>query len=858
MAGMLESARFELERIISRRLGAATLLAAVIVPVAACAIALAAFGGARDRADALPVAVVNLDAGATDADGHQVAAGEELVESLVQTEQLAWAETDEQTAASGLEDGTYALVLEIPEDYSACVASASTSDPKKAEIRVLSSGSSNVLATEYGTGVLKQVQSRVRADLGEDYLLSVLNDVRGQSSRLTLAADGTVMLDQGFAALEQGSQGMAQGLEAMAGAVAPLGSGISQIGAGVRMAGQGTQAMGEGVAALGQGMAPVQQGLDATGEGLSLLAQTTHELGSVATGLSSDLAGLYPGLAGAAGALSSSGVEGSAAQASSMANDLSEKGGALAEARAGVDAAAEDVSGLEGTAQAAKDASDAADDLAAGFRSEQGSADKGLVERADALSERIDGLDESAVRDEAAGTVTVTLTEEELAALKADASDLAQGVSGASEQAEGLVSETSAVAASTASAAEATGELSGALDAYGAAADDLDASAAALVGHVRQDLVPALDGLATAQEAVERAAQALQPTLLSGEADPERLSATDKAFMLAQGVPALGEALDGVATGADGLSQGLGMAMQALSPMAQGLDALGQGDIALADALDAVGAGAGGLSQGLGALSQGQEALAQGTSQLRDASSQVTDTVSASADALSPVAPAPDEQASVASAPVTFTVQRQGAEGSLVPLAVASALWVGPLAFSLVAEPVSRRMAFSGARSLACVLSGALPYVLAGLVQAAVLGFVATALLGVPVSHPAAFAGCLAVAGAAFGLIAQALAALLGRTGAAAASLAWLALSLAAAGGILPEPLSSGVFQALSPLMPAAQLASALRFAVAGTAAAPASPHIVAVAVAGVAALAASIAAVWRMRALRPERAFAR
>ena len=82
---------------------------------------------------------------------------------------------------------------------------------------------------------------------GEDYLVGVLNDVNGSASSLTLAADGSVMLDSGYEALEQGASGVADGLDQMASGTSALVDGTAQIADGVVAAGTGAQALADGM-----------------------------------------------------------------------------------------------------------------------------------------------------------------------------------------------------------------------------------------------------------------------------------------------------------------------------------------------------------------------------------------------------------------------------------------------------------------------------------------------------------------------------------------------------------------------------------------------------------------------------------
>ena len=121
MRSVLDSLRATVASLVrSRR----SLLFAVslILPVITVVVLVVAISPALKGSGSVPVAVVNLDEGAT-REGVAIHAGEDLVDSLENTDTLLWSVVDEQDADAGLEDGTYAFALKVPKDYSAAIAS---------------------------------------------------------------------------------------------------------------------------------------------------------------------------------------------------------------------------------------------------------------------------------------------------------------------------------------------------------------------------------------------------------------------------------------------------------------------------------------------------------------------------------------------------------------------------------------------------------------------------------------------------------------------------------------------------------------------------------------------------------------
>ena len=156
----------------------AALALAALAPVALVAVLVAAVAPALTATERVPVAVVNLDEGAVDANGREVAYGEDLVDDLADSAELAWDVVDDEAAGAGLADGTYALVLRIPADYSEKVASVAGDAPRAGDAR-------GALGRQRQRAGHRRRLRRAQAGPGapeerpgENYMLSVLSRVR--------------------------------------------------------------------------------------------------------------------------------------------------------------------------------------------------------------------------------------------------------------------------------------------------------------------------------------------------------------------------------------------------------------------------------------------------------------------------------------------------------------------------------------------------------------------------------------------------------------------------------------------------------------------------------------------------------
>ena len=852
-------------------------LTALVAPVVVLAVAAAVTGPALDATERIPVAVVNLDKGATDAKGRSVSYGDDLVDSLQQTGDLAWDVVSEKVADAGIADGTYALALKVPKDYSEKVASLVSDAPEKAVVEIVSDGSGNVLATRAGASALRQVQSRLKSTLGEDYLLSVLNDVRGQATRLSVTADGSVMLDAGYDALKQGAGAISTGLNQTAAAAGQLTDGLGQIAGGVTAAGTGVDALAQGITAIQQqAAAPLAQGADALATGLDQAATTAQAMGQGMSGIGTALGTLQQTLAGANGDLA--GLMNMGGELAQQGNALQGTSASLAQALKDAEKPLSSLVGIAVTASPAlKQASDDTAALSAAISSDQPDSLRTQVAQLsatiaelkaarDQMAAALQGVNanEPAADADAAATgsgatqAALSALNTQIDALELQAAALNRQVDANTEGS--VAQRASAVASSVGTAAQS---VSGA-GTNAAALKDFSAALASS-GKTATDAIAAMgQTMAGQQQAIKNIAGALMggQAILKGTnpttGESYDLAAT--ATGLGQGVSALGAQLSdegAIGKGVSGIATGTQALSAALAPMATGAGQLAQGNAALGTALGAVAQGAGGLGQGLTAMASATGQLGTGVDQLKDASGKISETMDKAGDTLTDVASAREDRAQVASNPVTFTSTSRhtvdGAASIAAPVAIAAALWVGALLTSLALPAVDGRAVLCG-RSAASTVAHAGGYVLVGLVQAVLMG-VAALVLGVQVGDVPMFICLLALGAVSCAALVQLIRLLCGRM-AGAVSVAALALQLLCSGVILPASFTSGIFAALGNVLPLPVLVDALRAAIAGTGAGLQTAVVALVVWIGI-ALAASLLITARRRTVRPERVFA-
>ena len=842
------SAFMDIVRSLAARLGrgrgrTSILVAAVLVPALT----------ALDASSRIPVAVVNLDEGAVDADGRNVQAGSDLVDSLLDSDELAWSEVGASEAEQGLANGTYALILEIPADYSEKVSSLTGSNPEQAQLRIISDGAQNVLATKEGSAVLRQVQARLRSDLGENYLLNVLNNVRSQASTLTLTADGAVMLDSAYDALEQGTSAMAEGLEQTASGTGALAEGVGAIASGVTAAGAGAESLAAGMDATNdQVIAPLAAGAEATAAGVAAAGEGIETLGSAVTHTGEGLLKASSELDQSISDLAE--LSSLAPQFSEHAQTLSDALGSMSDASSSVQAGAEALVGAVGDAQAAVGEAQAdAQALAHTLSSEQGDeGQEGIVQRMEALDAEYEELVHrlTAIANGTFDPSGVT-----------DGLDTLEEVSARIEE---LELERESLRSELEQAAANAQSLAGKVDSAATSLDGLEGQRQALASAAEEYSQAEQTATGAANDIASLAGQFVEPALrvaVNAQVAKATLDASAPALIETGGlITQTGASLapDGMlGLGVQGVAAGTAALPQVLDTFSTATAALGQGNVALGQALDAVGAGISGLGEGISVMASAEGQLVSGVGQLREGQETINDTLTSAGKSLGAASSQAEERAEAASAPVSFTTEarnRVSEPMQVAPIALAVALWLGALLAAVVMPPLDGRVVLAG-RTLPAVLSGFVVSAGAALVQAIAVALAVIFATGSAPANMRAFCAIVVLAALSFAAIGQGARALCGRA-AVPVLVFLLAIQLVCAGSVLPASFASGAFEALGAVLPVPQLAEGLRGAMADPASG-AGGACVALTVWLVIGLAATVAAARVRTHIRPERVFA-
>jgi putative membrane protein len=292
----------ELASIVRNKKVLVSVSAVALIPLLYSFMFLWAFWDPYAKMDVLPVAVVNMDRGAS-FEGRELSVGKQFTDKLRETPTFEWHFVTQEAAESGLKDHSYYMAIEIPEDFSARATKVLEPNPQPAVFRYIPNESANFLASQIGKSAVERMKAELSAQLTKTYTETLFGSVGKLSDGLVQAADGASKLSDGTKSVESGIEQIDDNLGRLIQGVEPIRAGAAQLG--------------EGAARLNGGLTQVQAAADQLSGGLQQLeaggrqlalggSQTEQGAGRLKDGLTAAMQGLEQlkqGTAGVAGAL---------------------------------------------------------------------------------------------------------------------------------------------------------------------------------------------------------------------------------------------------------------------------------------------------------------------------------------------------------------------------------------------------------------------------------------------------------------------------------------------------------------------------------------------------------------------------
>lgn len=190
----------------------------ILMPLMYGALYLWAFWNPFNAVNKMPIALVNMDAGAT-LNGKPLAAGEQVVQGLVDSKQLDLHVVSEEEAANGVAHGKYYFSITLPKDFSEAVTSPTTGNARSAPLIFTYDDANNYLASVLGGDAAQQVVTQVSAQVGTQTFDIVFKEVGSMLPQVTKATDGANELAAGLDTANAGANELSGALDELSGVV---------------------------------------------------------------------------------------------------------------------------------------------------------------------------------------------------------------------------------------------------------------------------------------------------------------------------------------------------------------------------------------------------------------------------------------------------------------------------------------------------------------------------------------------------------------------------------------------------------------------------------------------------------------
>lgn len=253
-------------------------IAIIAIPLIYAGLFLKSIWDPYGEVEHLPVAVVNKDI-PVEYEGKTLQIGEDLVEELKNNDSLAFNFVDEKAAEQGLKNGTFYMVITIPENFSENASSLMDEEPKKMELTYETNPGTNYIASKMSETALLKIKDSVAAEVTKTYSETVFNQIGTIGDGMQDAADGSLELKEGIETAAAGSDTIAANLNTLAEGAGELASGSTKLEKGIKdyTAGadkinSGAKELSKGTGDLSAGVETLKTGADAYVKGVNSLA----------------------------------------------------------------------------------------------------------------------------------------------------------------------------------------------------------------------------------------------------------------------------------------------------------------------------------------------------------------------------------------------------------------------------------------------------------------------------------------------------------------------------------------------------------------------------------------------------------
>lgn len=235
------------------------LIAVITIPTIYTTLFLGSMWDPYGKVSDLPVAVVNNDIPTTYND-KDINIGEKLVDKLKDNDSLSFNFVDSETASKGLEDGTYYMVINIPENFSENATTLLSEKPEKMVLDYSTNPSKNYIASKMSETALSKIQESIANEVTSVYADTVFEKLETLGDGFKTASDGSATLGNGINKLQDGSTKISDGLKTLSDSMLTFTDGTTTLSQGLNTYLSGVESVNEGAKSLSDGTKDLSDG----------------------------------------------------------------------------------------------------------------------------------------------------------------------------------------------------------------------------------------------------------------------------------------------------------------------------------------------------------------------------------------------------------------------------------------------------------------------------------------------------------------------------------------------------------------------------------------------------------------------
>lgn len=253
------------------------MIAIMLIPSIYTVLFLGSMWDPYGNTGSLPVAIVNQDK-AVSYNGKTLNVGEQLCDNLKENDSLKFNFVDEKVALDGLENGTYYMVMVIPQDFSNNATTLTQKNPKKMEMQYYTNPGTNYIASKFGESAVKTIKESLNKTVIKTYAQTVYSNLNTIEDGFNAAADGSRQIYNGVGQLKDGNIQITDGLTTLSAGCLTLKEGTGTLKDGLQTYTNGVTQVDNGVSQLSDGTAQLSDGVGTLKAGTAQLVSNNKTL----------------------------------------------------------------------------------------------------------------------------------------------------------------------------------------------------------------------------------------------------------------------------------------------------------------------------------------------------------------------------------------------------------------------------------------------------------------------------------------------------------------------------------------------------------------------------------------------------